>query len=134
MIRAVLLWLSLSGPALACAVQEPFAVTDLANAPVLVRGQVTGYAYADHEGVITFRVTRILAGKAPATLILHWQADMAEMAPVTWDRPAAAILAARPPQDGQPWRLLVEMCGSAHLVPDTPQNLAAINAALRARP
>jgi hypothetical protein len=115
-------------PAFACAVAEDFHVTDIAFGPVVVVASVTEYRVERGAGLLTLDVTEIWKGTAPGRLTARWGETMAELPPADWSRPDSVIAAISPGAEG--FDLVVRMCGSAHLVPDTPEARAAIRAAL----
>jgi hypothetical protein len=114
----------------ACAVHDPFVLTDLNYAPIVLRGQVTGFQAGQWEGVVVVKVTEILRGEAPATITLRWPSTLAEQRPDVWDRPTGVILAAMPSDTGVGYDLVVPICSDANMLPDTPENLAAVRAVL----
>ena len=119
----------LSQPADACAVAEPFAVADIALGPVVVVAEVTDYRIGNQGGRLTLDVAEVWKGSAPGHLTARWTVRMAEIPPETWDGRPHQIIAALA-FDGQGFDLMVEICGSAWLVPDTPETRAEIRAAL----
>ena len=127
-LSAVLLAALLAAPALACAVPEPFAVSDIAAGPVVVVATVADYSMAQGEGFVTLDVTDVWKGTAPAHLTARWEVKLAEPPPETWDRPATVIAALALTEQGID--LVVETCGQAWLVPDTPEARAEIKGAL----
>lgn len=123
--------LSLSGlaaPATACAVAEDFFVTDIARGPIVVVAQITDYRRERGFGLMSLAVTEVWKGTAPATLVVRWGETMAEPPPDDWSRPDR-VIAALVQRDGG-YDLAVEMCGSAWIVPDTPEARAEIRGAL----
>jgi hypothetical protein len=124
----VLAFLAFATPALPCALPEPFAVTDLAAGPIVVAATVTDYKVVLGEGTLTLDITNVWKGTAPARLTARWQVRLAEPPPETWNRPATVIAALTPADAG--FDLMVEMCGQAWLVPDTPKARAEIRGAL----
>jgi hypothetical protein len=132
MIRALALCLALvPAPVLACAVEEPFAITDIAEGPVVVVGDVSAYVRDGlNEGHFRLAVTEVLAGAGPDMMEARWPLLMAEFPPETWDRPTRVVAAFYPPVEGSEYLLVVEMCGKAHLAEATGDNLAAVRGAL----
>jgi hypothetical protein len=132
MIRALALCLALvPAPVLACAVEEPFAITDIAEGPVVVVGDVSAYVrHGLNEGHFRLAVTEVLAGAAPDMMEARWPLLMAEFPPETWGRPTRVVAAFYPPVEGSEYLLVVEMCGKAHLAEATGDNLAAVRGAL----
>lgn len=118
--------------ALSCAVHDPFVIDDLANAAIVLRGAVTGFQAGEWEGVVVVKVTEVLQGAAPATITLRWPSTLAEQRPDVWDRPTDVILAAMPSETGVGYDLVVPICSDANMLPDTPENLAAVRAVLAA--
>ena len=128
-MRLILALLALlATPASACAVPEEFSVSDLGLGPIVVVANVADYRLEDHEGIVTLDVSEVWKGTAPDHLIARWGVAMAEQPPQTWDRPTAVIAALTVSEQG--FDLVVEVCGSAWLVPDTPDTRRDIRAAL----
>ncbi len=118
----------LATPAGACAVAEAFFVTDVAQGPVVVVADVTGYSLGQNGGLLSMTVSEVWKGTAPAHLTARWGIALAEAPPATWGRPRQVIAALTPV--GQGFDLVVQVCGQAHLVPDTPAARRDIRAAL----
>jgi hypothetical protein len=118
----------LSTPAGACAVAEDFSVSDVALGPVVVVATLTDYRIAQGQAFLTLDVTDVWKGSAPDHLTARWGISMAEQPPQAWDRSTAVIAALTP--NATRFDLVVEICGSAWLVPDTPEARAEIRAAL----
>lgn len=128
-MRLVLsLLILLTSPANACAVAEDFHVTDVAFGPVVVVARVADYKVEKGFGVLLLEVSEVWKGQAPDSLTAHWGETMAELPPNDWARPDRVIAALVPTGTG--FDLKVEMCGSAWLVPDTPENRSQVRAAL----
>ena len=119
----------LSAPAAACAVAEDFSVADVARGPVVVVAEVTDYRVGNQGGRLTLDVAEVWKGNAPHHLTVRWGIAMADQPPEAWDERPRKVIAALSP-DGQGFDLVVRICGSAHLVPDTPANRREIRAAL----
>ncbi len=119
----------LSSPAGACAVAETFAVSDVAWGPIVVVAEVTDYRMGNNGGRLTLDVTEVWKGRAPGHLTARWDHAMAEAPPETWDARPRQVIAALS-HDGEGFDLVVQTCGSAHFVPDTPETRAIIRAAL----
>jgi hypothetical protein len=120
----------------ACARHVPFVISDLADAPIVLRGQVTGFQAGPWDGVIVVKVTEVLQGNAPSTVTLLWSSPMGEVRPEVWDRPTDVILAAALSGVGvgAGHVLISPMCSDANILPDTPENLAAVRAILEDSP
>ena len=119
----------LSGPASACQIPATFRVSDVALGPIVVVAEVTDYRMGNHGGRLTLDVTEVLKGRSPGHLTVRWGFSLAETPPETWDRRPRRVIVALSP-DGQAFDLVVETCGQAWLVPDTPEARAEIKAAL----
>ena len=118
----------LGEPAFACALPEPFFVADIAAGPIVVVATVTDYRVSRTEAVLTLAVSEVWKGAAPDHLTARWTVKLAEPPPETWNRPKAVIAALAP--DGKGFELVVETCGQAWLVPDTPEARAEVHKAL----
>ena len=118
----------LATPAGACALPQRFALAHVAHGPVVVVANVTAYRLNGGEGLLMLDVSEVWKGIAPDHLTVRWQVKLAEPPPDTWDRSRAVIAALSP--TGQGFDLVVEICGSAWLVPDTPETRSIIRAAL----
>jgi hypothetical protein len=132
---ALLLALLPTAP-LACARHVPFVIADLADAPIVLRGKVTGFQAGQWDGVIVVKVTEVLQGNAPSTVTLLWSSPMGEVRPEVWDRPTDVILGAALSGVGvgAGHVLISPMCSNANILPDTPENLAAVRAILEDSP
>lgn len=130
-MRLALALMFLASPSGACAVAEEFFHADLAQAPVVVVANLADYRRTDEAGMLTLDVAEVWKGNAPSHLTARWAPrGLSEPAPQTWDdRPRKVIAALIPTADG--FDLLVEICGQAHLVPDTPEARVQIRAALQ---
>jgi hypothetical protein len=128
-MRLALALCCLAAPAWACAVAEDFHPSDIAFGPIVVVAEVTDYRMGNHGGRLTLDVSEVWKGDAPGHLTARWGVAMAELPPEFWgERPRNVIAALR--HDGQGFDLVVEVCGSAWLVPDTPEARADIRKAL----
>ena len=119
----------LSGPASACQFPAPFPVSDVALGPIVVVAEVTDYRMGNHGGRQTLDVAEVWKGRSPGHLTARWAVRLAEQPPETWDDRPRKVIAALT-SDGQGVDLVVEPCGSAWLVPDTPETRREIRAAL----
>jgi hypothetical protein len=119
---------------LACARDDPFVLADLALAPLVLRVELTGYSTVALEGRLQVSVIEALRGTVPPKITLNWMVRLAELPPAIWDRPTRLILAATPPETGMLYDLVVPHCSQANILPDTPENLAAVRAILRDPP
>ena len=128
-VKALPLLAMLASPATACAVAEDFAVSDVARGPIVVVAEVTGYRLGNKGGRLTLDVAEVWKGTAPGHLTARWGIALAEQPPGSWDGRPRKVIAALT-HDGEGFDLVVQMCGSAWLVPDTPENRAEIRAAL----
>ncbi|MGQ0563821.1 MAG: hypothetical protein ACT4OK_01950 [Gemmobacter sp.] len=121
----------LASPAGACAVAEEFLVTDVAFGPIVVAAEVTDYRVQKWRGRLTLDVTEVWKGAAPGHLTARWVTPgLSEPAPETWDDRPRRVIAALA-HDGEGFDLVVETCGKAWLVADTPENRRDIRAALK---
>jgi hypothetical protein len=116
----------------ACEVHEPFEIAMMANAPIIARGNVTGYTFDDWQGYLNITTTEVLLGDLPAKFLLIWPAGMVADAPPTWTLPTDILFAAYPLDSRDDFRLASPLCSDAQLLPATPENLAAIRAVLQA--
>ncbi len=131
MIRAVLLSMMLTTPAMACAVRDEFFLADIASHPVVVLADVAGYAFDIREGGrLQLDVVEVWKGNAPDHLTAVWEHGMSDYPPADWDTLPTRIIAALSPGDGDAFTLVVEICGTAHFVDATEANAAAVKAAL----
>ena len=128
--RTWALALVMPGAANACAREEPFAPSDLALDQLVFRAEVTDYALNQRQGRLTLRRVEGLAGDVPATLTVFWDVLMGDAPPETWDRSHAVIVGVIANETGAFWQLVNPPCGTAHILPDTPENGALVRAAL----